>query len=256
MLRAFFRNIGAVGIVSRPTVIICVPSVVTEVERRAVEDATYEAEAKEVMLISEPMAAAIGSGLKVDGPRGAMIVDIGGGTTEVAVISLNGIVCSKSTAVGGNYLDEAIIQYMKREKQVLIGASTAEMLKKTIGSVHPSADRGETEIRGRNLRTGQASVASVNSALIREALREPVGQIIGVIRQTLENTPPELSADILDFGIMLSGGGALLGGLQQLINEKTGVRVTVAKKPLESVALGIGRVLDNQYYDVIDFRGR
>ena len=256
MLRAFFKKVGAVGVISKPTVAICVPSVVTEVERRAVEDATYEADAREVLLVMEPMAAAIGSGLKVDGPRGSMVVDIGGGTTEAAVISLGGIVCSKSTPVAGNYFDEAIIQYMRREHQVLVGNGTAETLKKTVGSVHPSADRGETEIRGRDLRTGLARVMTVSSGQIREALREPVAIILSVIKATLENTPPELSADILDYGIMLTGGGALLGGLQQVISEKTGVRVTVAKKPLESVALGIGRMLENPTDGYLDYRGR
>ncbi|MBO7376013.1 MAG: rod shape-determining protein [Clostridia bacterium] len=256
MLKEFFKKVGAVGIISRPAVAIAVPSVVTEVEKRAVEDATYEADAKEVLLVMEPIAAAIGSGLKVDGPRGSMIVDIGGGISEAAVISLNGIVVKRSTPVAGNSFDEAIIHYMRREHQVLIGNGTAEALKRTVGSVHPSADRGETEIRGRDLKTGLARIMTVSSGQIREALKEPVNIILSMIKATLENTPPELSADILDYGIVLTGGGSLLGGLKQIISEKTGVRVTVAKKPAESVALGLGRMLENPADGYLDFRGR
>jgi rod shape-determining protein MreB len=235
---------------------ICIPYGVTEVERRAVEDATYEAGAKSVALVEEPIASAIGSGLKISGARGSMIVDIGGGTTEVAIISLRGIVVSRSIRTAGNKLDEAIVNYMKREHKVLIGDSTAEELKKQIGSVHPSMDRGELEIRGRNLSTGLPSVLTVTSAQVREALREPVGEIIDSIRIALENTPPELSADIFDFGIMLSGGGALLGGMATLITERTGVRVTVAKRPLESVALGLGRVIEGNYPGLAKYRSR
>lgn len=257
MLRSFFNKVSAGGVLSRPTVIISIPYGVTEVERRAVEDATFEAGAKNVALIDEPIAAAIGSGLKISGARGSMIVDIGGGTTEVAVISLGGIVRSHSLRSAGNQLDEAIVKYMKREHKVLIGDGTAEALKKNIGSVHYSMDRGEMEIRGRNLRTGLPAIMTVTSAQIREAMKPQVDEIIGTICQALENTPPELSADIFDFGIMLAGGGALLGGLPALITEQTGVRVTVAKKPLDSVALGIGRVIEgNNLNDVVRYRAR
>ena len=256
MLHSFFNKVNAGGIISRPSVIICIPYGVTEVERRAVEDATFEAGAKNVALIDEPIAAAIGSGLRIAGARGSMIVDIGGGTTEVAVISLGGIVISHSLRAAGNQLDEAIVQFMKQEYGILIGDSTAEALKKNIGSVHPIKDRGEMEIRGRNLRTGLPAVMTVNSSHIRAAMRERVEQIINTIHQALENTPPELSADIFDFGIMLAGGGALLGGLPDLITERTGVRVTVAKKPLDSVALGIGRVIDGNYNNVVRYRAR
>ncbi len=255
MLKNFLKKSGASGLISQPSVAICVPSVVTEVEKRAVEDAAYQADAKRVALVPEPIAAAIGSGLRIDGPRGSMIVDIGGGITEAAVISLKGIVCSRHTTVAGDVFDDAIIQYMRSVHHVLIGIGTAETLKRTVGSVHPSADRGETEIRGRDLRTGLARVMSVSSGQIREALREPLNIIISVIRETLENTPPELSADILDYGIMLTGGGALMGGLQQAISEKTGVRVTVAKKPLESVVAGLGKMLETGA-EMVDFRGR
>lgn len=256
MLHSFFSEVSAGGVLTRPTVMICIPYGVTEVERRAVEDATYEAGAKSVALVEEPIASAIGSGLKISGARGSMIVDIGGGTTEVAIISLRGIVVSRSIRTAGNKLDEAIVNYMKREHKVLIGDSTAEELKKQIGSVHPSMDRGELEIRGRNLSTGLPSVLTVTSAQVREALREPVSEIIDSIRIALENTPPELSADIFDFGIMLSGGGALLGGMATLITERTGVRVTVAKRPLESVALGLGRVIEGNYPGLAKYRSR
>ena len=256
MLNFFFSKIHASGIISRPVVVICIPYGVTEVERRAVEDATYEAGAKDVALVSEPIAAAIGSGLRINGPRGAMIVDIGGGTTEVAVLSLNGIVVSSSTRVAGTQLDDAIVQYMRDEHQVLIGRSTAEELKKKIGSVHPSTDIGEIEIRGSNLRSGLAASISVSSAQIREALDLPVKQILEVIRRTLAGTPPELSADILSYGIMLSGGGALLGGLPRLISENTGVRVTVAKQPLESVVRGLGRIIEGSSDYPVEFRAR
>lgn len=256
MLHSFFNKVNAGGVLSRPSVVICIPYGVTEVERRAVEDATFEAGAKNVSLIEEPLLAAIGSGLKISGPRGSMIVDIGGGTTEVAVISLNGIVISHSLRAAGNQLDEAIVQYMKREYKILIGDGTAEALKKNIGSVHPSMDRGEMEIRGRNLRTGLPAVMTVTSAQIRDAMSEQVEQIIGCIRQALENTPPELSADIFDFGIMLAGGGALLGGLPTLITERTGVRVTVAKKPLDSVVLGIGRCIEGEHEELVRYRAR
>ncbi len=256
MLNFFFSKIRASGIISRPVVVICIPYGVTEVERRAVEDATYEAGAKDVALVSEPIAAAIGSGLRINGPRGSMIVDIGGGTTEVAVLSLNGIVVSSSTRVAGNQLDDAIVQYMRDEHQMLIGRSTAEELKKKIGSVHPSTDIGEIEIRGSNLRSGLAASISVSSAQIREALDLPVKQILEVIRRTLAGTPPELSADILSYGIMLSGGGALLGGLPRLISENTGVRVTVAKQPLESVVRGLGRIIEGSSDYPVEFRAR
>jgi rod shape-determining protein MreB len=256
MLHTFFSKVSAGGVLSRPTVMICIPYGVTEVERRAVEDATFEAGAKSVALIDEPIASAIGSGLKIAGARGSMIVDIGGGTTEVAVISLGGIVISHSLRTAGNVLDESIVQYMKREHKILIGDGTAEALKKDIGSVHPSMDRGEREIRGRSLRTGLPAVMTVTSAQVREAMRESVDQIIDTIRLALENTPPELSADIFDFGIMLAGGGALLGGLPALITERTGVRVTVAKRPLDSVALGIGRVIEGNYSGVAKYRAR
>jgi len=256
MLHSFLKKIKAVSLISKPSAVICTPYSITEVERRAVEDVMYETGAKKVSLVDEPMAAAIGAGLDVTGSRGAMIVDIGGGTTEVAVISLGGIVCAQTVKVAGSAFDDAIVRYMKREHRIIIGESTAELLKKTIGSVHTSTDRGETEIRGLSERTGLPVVMTVTSAQIREAVAEPLSQIVGVIRRTLEITPPELSADIFDYGIMLTGGGALIGGLQQALNEKVKVRVTVAKKPLESVAVGIGRIIDRDMADLINMRNR
>ena len=244
MLRMFFQKINATGFMAGPSAVVCVPYGVTEVERHAVEDATYVAGAKKVAIVEEPIAAAVGSGLRITGPRGSMIVDIGGGTTEVAVLSLGGIVISQSLRVAGAKMDEAVVAYMKEKYQVSVGDATAEMLKRTIGSAHKSMDRGATEVRGRNLHSGLPAVLTVTSADVREAIQGPVNDIIRAILQVLENTPPELSADIFDYGIMLAGGGALLPGLASLISEKAGVRVTLAKKPLDSVCLGLGRIIN------------
>ena len=256
MLQSFIRQACGNSILARPRVVICVPSGVTEVERRAVEDATFEAGAKSVALIEEPIAAAIGSGLRIRSPRGSMIVDIGGGTTEVAVLSLGGVVVSRSLRVAGNEIDDAIVQFMRREYQVLIGDGTAEALKKNIGSVYPGLDRGEMEIRGRNLRTGLPAVMTLTSDQMRAAMKPQIESILDTVCSALEATPPELSADLYDFGIMLAGGGALLGGLAPLLSERTGVRVTVAKKPLDSVALGIGRVIEGGMDGVVNYRAR
>ena len=246
MLRHYFKKVSGNTIMSRPKVIICIPYGVTEVERRAVEDVTLEAGAQSVALIEEPIAAAIGSGLRVEDARGCMIVDIGGGTTEVAVLSLGGIVLSTSLRIAGDELDEAIIAYIKRKYTILIGDVTAEMLKKRIGSVHPAADRGAVSIQGRNLLNGLPAIVSVSSAEIREAMSDQVQHIVESIRTTLENTPPELASDIYDTGIMLSGGGALLAGLDLLISRITGIRTVVAKGPIDSVAIGIGRVIETE----------
>jgi len=245
MLHKFFGIIEAGGFFNRPSVIICMPYGVTEVEKRAIEDSAFEAGAKAVALIEEPIAAAIGSGLRVAGARGSMIVDIGGGTSEVAVIALGGIVVSESLNVAGDALDDSIVEYMKDKHGLLIGDTTAEMLKKRIGSVHPKIERGSMKIYGRSLKNGLGEERIVTTAEIREAMSGKASQIIASIRKTLEETPPELSADIFEYGIMLTGGGALLGGLPQLITENTGIRVTVAKNPLESVCLGIGRVIES-----------
>ncbi len=246
MLRHFFKKVSGNTLFSRPKVMICVPYGVTEVEKRAVQDVTLEAGAQSVGLIEEPIAAAIGSGLKVESPRGSMIVDIGGGTTEVAVTSLGGIVLSTSLRTAGDELDEAIVNYIKRKYNILIGEVTAEYLKKSIGSVHPAADRGIMEVRGRNLMNGLPAIITVSSGEIREAMGEQLSHIIECIRTTLENTPPELSSDIYDTGIMLAGGGALLAGLDVLITQVTGIRAMVAKNPLNCVAVGIGHVIENE----------
>lgn len=245
MLHYFFKKVVGSTLFSRPKVIVCIPYGVTGVERRAVEDATLEAGAKSVALIEEPIAAAIGAGLRVGDARGSMIVDIGGGTTEVAVISLGGIVISNSLRIAGDELDNAIVSYIKRKYNVLIGEITAEMLKKTIGSVHPSTDSGVMEIRGRNLLSGLPAIIQINSAEIREAMGEQISHIVDCIRTTLEKTPPELSSDIYDMGIALSGGGALLNGLDVLLAQTTGIRATIAKRPLDCVACGIGKVIES-----------
>ncbi len=258
MLRHYFKKVSGNTIFSRPKVIICIPYGVTEVEKRAVEDVTLEAGAQSVALIEEPIAAAIGSGLRVDGPRGSMIVDIGGGTTEVAILSLGGIVISRSMRVAGDELDNAISSYLKRKYNVLIGETTAELLKKRIGSVHPSTDRGTMEVRGRNLLNGLPAIVNVTSTEIREALMEEVSHIVEAIRNTLEITPPELASDIYDTGIMLAGGGALLSGLDLLIQRVTGIRTFVAKSPIDCVSHGIGRVIEssNNMNGIVTYRAR
>lgn len=258
MLHSFLRKVDAGGIFNRPSVIICMPYGVTEVEKRAIEDAAFEAGVKEVALIEEPIAAAIGAGLRVAGARGSMIIDIGGGTTEVAVISLGGIAVSNSIKIAGDELDASIVQYMKERRGLLIGDTTAEILKKQIGSVHPKADRGSMKVYGRSVRNGLAAEMTVSSREICEALSDDADQIVNAVKEALEDTPPELSADIFDLGIMITGGGALLGGLPALISENTGLRVTVAKRPIESVCRGIGRVIESTgiYSGAVRFRQR
>lgn len=245
MLRNFFKKVSGTNVFSRPKVIVCVPYGVTEVEKRAVEDVTLEAGAQSVALIEEPIAAAIGAGLKVEDARGSMIIDIGGGTTEVAVLSYGGIVLSTSLRIAGDELDESIVQYIKKKHNVLIGLAAAEMLKKKIGSVHPGLDRGSAEVRGRSLLNGLPITITVTCAEIREAMHEQVVHIIEAIRNTLENTPPELASDIYDSGIMLSGGGALLGGIDLLIQNITGIKTNIAKSPIDCVAIGIGHVIES-----------
>lgn len=256
MLHEYFKKVSGSTIFSRPRVIICIPYGVTEVEKRAVEDVTLEAGAQSVALIEEPIAAAVGSGLRVEDARGSMIVDIGGGTTEVAVLSLGGIVLSRSLRTAGVELDEAITAYIKRKYNVLIGETTAELLKKRIGSAHPATDRGAMEVRGRNLLSGLPAVVTIQSSEVREAMSGEIQQIVEVIRNTLENTPPELASDIYDTGIMLSGGGALLAGIDLLISRVTGIRTIVAKSPIDSVAVGIGRVIEsgNDMNDILNYR--
>jgi rod shape-determining protein MreB len=228
----------------RPRVVICVPSGVTEVERRAVEESAYKAGAKEVYIMEEPMAAAIGAGLPVDEPSGSMVVDIGGGTSEVAVISLGGIVTSKSLRIAGDEFDEAISNYIKKEYNLMIGDRTAEEIKINIGSAYPLEKEEWYEIKGRDLITGLPKTIKVSSTEIRDALKEPVMAIVDAIKQTLEKTPPELAADIMERGIMLTGGGALLKGLDKLISKETGLPVHIAERPLDCVALGAGKALE------------
>ncbi|MBO5884069.1 MAG: rod shape-determining protein [Clostridia bacterium] len=246
MLRAYFEITGSISLFSRPTVVICIPYGVTDVEKRAVEDVTYQAGARSVALVDEPLAAALGAELRVGRARGSMIVDIGGGTTEVAVISMGGIVASQSLRVAGDEFDEAIVEYLKKYRDILVGNATAEELKLRIGTAHPSLPRGNMEVSGRSLRSGLGVTATVQSDEIREALERPLTAVIRTIKSTLEQTPPELSADIYDFGITLTGGGALLRGIDRLIMEKTGLRVNIAKDPLECVCKGIGRIIESE----------
>lgn len=248
MLQEFIRKAlkGRAFAGSRVRVIICIPSGVTAVERRAVKEATQNAGAKRVSIIEEPMAAAIGAGLPVAEPTGSMIVDIGGGTSEVAVISLGGIVTSRSVRVAGDEFDSSIINYIKKKYNLLIGERTAENIKIAIGSAYPYADNEPSmDIKGRKLLNGLPENITVTSEEIREALSEPLSHVIEAIKVTLEKTPPELAADIIDQGIMLAGGGALLKGLDLLIHAETGMPVKVAERPLDCVADGTGKVLEN-----------
>ncbi|MDR3120016.1 MAG: rod shape-determining protein [Clostridiales bacterium] len=244
MLRYFLRKADARGALMKPRVVICIPSGITEVEKRAVEEAAIAAGAREAYLIEEPMAAAIGAGLPVESAVGSMVVDIGGGTSEVAVISLGGIVTSKSLRIAGDAFDSAIMLYIKREYNLLIGERTAEDIKVTIGSAFPRPADDYYEIRGRDVVDGLPKNLSISTSEVMEALREPLSETIEAIRQTLEKTPPELASDIMARGIVLTGGGALLAGLDKLVAQETGMPVMVAENPLDCVALGTGRVLD------------
>ncbi len=229
----------------RPRVVICVPSGVTAVEERAVREAALQAGAREAYLIEEPMAAAIGAGLPVHEPTGNMIVDIGGGTSEVAVISLGGIVTSRSIRIAGDEMDEAIIQHIKRTYNLMIGERTAEQIKMKIGTAYPLKQIETYEVRGRDLLTGLPKTVQITSEEIYKALSEPVGAILEAVKVTLEKTPPELAADVMDKGIVMAGGGSLLRGLDRLVSEETGIPVHVAEEPLFCVAFGTGKVLEN-----------
>jgi len=244
MLRFFIRKVHNHRMIIKPRIIISVPSGITEVEKRAVKDSASHAGAREVYLIEEPMAAAIGVGLPVQEPAGNMIVDIGGGTTEVAIISLAGIVFSRSVRVGGDELDEAIIQYMKRVYNLMIGERTAEQIKISVGSAYPLPEETTIDVKGRDLVAGLPKTLTLTSEEVREALHEPVSTIVEAIRFVLERCPPELSADLVDRGIVLAGGGALLKGIDKLIAEQTGLPVHVADDPLSAVAEGTGMVLN------------
>ena len=246
MLTYFIQKSAAKKGVVSARIAICVPYGVTEVEKKAIEEAAQQAGAKEVFLIEEPMAAAIGAGLPVGEPTGSMIVDIGGGTTEVAIISLGGIVTSKSLRVAGDELDQAIIAYVKKEFSLMIGERTAEQIKMELGSAYKiDEENASMDIKGRDMITGLPKIVTITEDQIREALKEPVYAIIESIKTTLEKTPPELSADIMEKGIMLAGGGALLKGLDKLINHETNMPVHIAETPLDCVVLGAGKALDN-----------
>jgi rod shape-determining protein MreB len=248
MLRYFIKKVHQSRRLVRPRIVIAIPSGITEVEKRAVKDSALHAGAREVFMIEEPMAAAIGVGLPIQEPSGNMIIDIGGGTTEMAVISLAGIVFSKSVRVGGDELDEAIINYLKKNYNLMIGERTAEAIKIKIGSAYPLEQELSLEVKGRDLVAGLPKTVTISSEEIREAMSEPIAQIIEAVRITLERTPPELSADLIEKGIVLAGGGALLRGLDKLISEETGLPVHVAEDPLTAVALGTGRVLSEIGY--------
>ncbi len=244
MLNYFIRMVVRTSVFSRPRVVVCIPSGVTDVERRAVDDAVRRVGVKQVELIEEPMAAAIGAGLPVSNPEGSMIVDIGGGTSEVAVISLDDIVTACSVRVAGDKFDESIIQYVKKKYNLLIGERTAEEIKIGIGSAYPYEGEGSMLIKGRNLMDGMPKDVVIHAAEVRDALADPLSVIIEAIKTTLEQTPPELSADIIDNGIMLTGGGALLRGLELLVAQETSMLVRVAERPLDCVADGAGKRLE------------
>ncbi len=245
MIRYFILKVHNRRSLVRPRMVICIPSGVTQVEKRAVKDSAIQAGAREVYLIEEPMAAAIGAGLPIQEPSGNMVVDIGGGTTEVAVISLSGIVYANSVRVGGDEMDDNIVNYIKRQYNLLIGTATAEDLKIKLGSAFTLENEIKTEIKGRDLVTGIPKTIEISDSEIREALKESIVKIVDAVRIALEQTPPELSADIVDRGIVLTGGGALLKNLDKRLSHETGLPIIVSDDPLKAVVLGSGRVLDD-----------
>ncbi|HSF26036.1 MAG TPA: rod shape-determining protein [Actinomycetes bacterium] len=244
MLRYFIQKVHRRRKMAKPRIVVCVPSGITGVEQRAVKDAGYAAGARKVYIIEEPMAAAIGSGLPVHEPTGNMVVDIGGGTTEVAVISLGGIVTAQSIRIGGDELDSSIIQYVKKEYSLMLGERTAEEIKCAIGSAFPMPDEPHAEIRGRDLVSGLPKTIVVSAEEIRKAIEEPVNQIVDAVKTTLDKCPPELSGDIMDRGIVLTGGGALLRGLDERLRHETGMPIHITDKPLDSVAMGSGKCVE------------
>lgn len=245
MLRHFIHKVHNRKTLVRPRIVVSVPSDITQVEKRAVRDSTESAGAREVHLIEEPMAAAIGVGLPIDEPSGNMILDVGGGTTEIAVISMSGIVYSKGVRVGGDVMDECIVSYVKRKYNLLVGERTAEEIKIRIGSAYPMEEKLTMEVKGRDLVAGIPKTLVISDDEIREALSEPIGTIIETVRLALERTPPELASDIVDKGIVLAGGGSLLRGLDILLREQTGLPVTLAEDPITAVVLGTGMVLES-----------
>lgn len=245
MLRTFINMVQRKRLFVRPRVIVCVPSGITEVEKRAVRDSVEASGAREIYLISEPVAAAIGVGLPVEAPTGNMIIDIGGGTTEIAVVALSGVVNVNSIRVGGDEMDEAIINYVKKNYNLIIGEQTAENIKIAIGSAYATGAEETMEVKGRDLVSGIPKTIKITSTKVREALEEPISLIVDAIRLALEKTPPELAADIVDRGIYMCGGGSLLRGLDLLVKEETNLPVYLAENPIESVVRGAGRVLEN-----------
>jgi rod shape-determining protein MreB len=244
MLRFFIQQVHRRRYFAKPRMVICVPSGITAVEQRAVKEAGYQAGARRVYIIEEPMAAAIGAGLPVHEPTGNMVVDIGGGTTEVAVISLGGIVTSQSIRTGGDELDQAIITYVKKEYSLMLGERTAEEIKMAIGSAFPSPDEPHAEIRGRDLVSGLPKTIVVSAEEIRKAIEEPVNAIIDAVKATLDKCPPELSGDVMDRGIVITGGGALLKGMDERLRHETGMPIHVTDRPLDSVAMGSGKCVE------------
>jgi len=244
MLRYFIKKANSRRTLIRPRVIVCVPSGITQVEKRAVRESAESAGAREVFLIEEPMAAAIGAGLPITEPTSNMVVDIGGGTTEVAVISLAGIVYSKSVRVGGDKMDEAILQYIKSKYNLLIGERSAELIKTTVGNAYRDEKAEHMQIKGRDLATGIPKIIGIDSDEVREAIIEQIKTVVETVKSALEQTPPELAADIVDNGIVLTGGVALLKGLDSLLREETGLPITITEDPLTTVVLGSGKALD------------
>jgi rod shape-determining protein MreB len=246
MLRYFLESIIQKHVFKvKPKVIVCVPSGITEVEKRAVRDSAHSAGAKEVYMVAEPMAAAIGVGLPVETPTGNMVIDVGGGTTEIAVIALSGIVSDTSIRTGGDELDQAIVQFMRKNYNLLIGEPTAEMIKIQIGSAAPMDSDKEMEAKGRDLVSGIPKVVRIHSSEIREAIQEPVQQIVDAVRRALEITPPELASDIVDRGIVMAGGGSLIRGLDVVLSQETSLPIRVDEDPLTCVVRGTGRILDD-----------
>ncbi len=245
MLRHFIRKVAGKSLFFKPRIMVCIPSGVTTVEKRAVLEAAMQAGARKTYLIEEPLAAALGAGLDIAEPCGAMVVDIGGGTTDVAILSLGGIVVSESLRIGGDRFDESLVSFVKKEYKIMIGERTAEEMKVQIGTAFPNSRNETMEVRGRDLLSGLPKTVRITSEETREALAEPVALIVQCVKSVLENTPPELASDIMDRGIVMTGGGSLLHGLDRLIQEETGIPTYLAEDPLSCVALGTGKALES-----------